>query len=131
MTSSNPRSEPPIILAVDDTPVNLMVLDSILEENFDLRVATSGKDALAIVTDIAPDLILLDVLMPEMDGYETCRHLKQVDAVKDVPVLFVTAVHDSEVHAKCLEVGGSGVIEKPVNRQKLLEKIATCLGLNP
>lgn len=128
MTPPPRQATPPIVLAIDDAPANLMVLGAILGEGFDYRVATSGLEALRSVGDILPDVILLDVEMPGIDGYETCRRLKQMEAVKNVPVIFVTASIGQEGHANCLEVGGAGVIEKPVNRKKLLEMVSMCLA---
>ena len=83
--------EKPVVLAVDDTPENLDVVKGVLASEYSVRAATSGKMALKIVEKQVPDLILLDIMMPEIDGYEVCRRLKADPATRDIPVIFVTA----------------------------------------
>ncbi|MBT9496801.1 MAG: response regulator, partial [Zoogloea sp.] len=84
------------ILAIDDTPANLLTLGAALSEEFDVQIATSGAQGLALAAEMPPDLILLDVMMPGMDGFETCRRLKADTRLKDIPVIFVTALNDIE-----------------------------------
>src|SRR6476619_1260793 len=84
--------EQKLILVVDDTPVNISVITGALKDTYRTKVATSGAKALSIAgADEKPDLILLDVMMPEMDGYEVCRRLKADPATMDIPVIFLTA----------------------------------------
>ncbi|MCA1992660.1 MAG: response regulator, partial [Coleofasciculus sp. S288] len=88
-------SEKALILVIDDTFANLkLVSDFLRKAGFDVLVAKSGYQALKTLEKSSPDLILLDVLMPEMDGFETCRRLKLADKTKDIPVIFMTAVVD-------------------------------------
>ena len=105
----------PKILAIDDTPANLMVLASGLSNDFLFQLATSGASGLAMAESSPPDLVLLDIMMPEMDGFETCRRFKQHPKLKDIPIVFVTALSDtgSEVHG--LNLGVVDYLHKPVN----------------
>src|SRR5215831_3982112 len=85
------------ILVVDDTPANILALSATLKEKgYQISVATSGKQALEVVQRVRPDLVLLDVMMPEMDGFETCRRLKASAATGDIPVIFLTARTETE-----------------------------------
>jgi CheY-like chemotaxis protein len=82
--SSNRR----VVLIVDDTPTNVAVIAGVLKDSFRTKVATNGEKALAIAAAEKPDLILLDVMMPGMDGYEVCRRLKDIPATRDIPIIF-------------------------------------------
>jgi len=112
MKSDGPR---PIILIIDDTPANLMVLGSALEGELDLRVATSGAEGLRLAAELRPELILLDIMMPEMDGFEVCRRLKAEPLLQGIPVIFVTAMSESEAEADGLALGAADYLTKPVN----------------
>ena len=84
-----------LVLIVDDTPTNVAVVSGVLKDSFRTKVATNGEKALAIATGAEkPDLILLDVTMPGMDGYEVCRRLKDIPATRDIPIIFLTAKTD-------------------------------------
>jgi signal transduction histidine kinase len=113
----------PRILAIDDTPANLHTLGNALEGEFELCVATSGAQGLALAAESPPDLILLDVMMPEIDGYETCRALKADPRLRDIPVVFVTALGEAQSEAAGLALGAADYIVKPFNveitRQRL------------
>jgi diguanylate cyclase (GGDEF)-like protein len=113
-TMPNPDDHP-MILIVDDTPTNIQVLAEALRADYRVKVATSGKAALAIAgnPDTRPDLILLDVMMPEMDGYEVCRRLKQAPATQGIPVIFVTARSDVADEELGLNLGAMDYIAKP------------------
>jgi len=103
------------ILIVDDIPANIDVLTEILHEEYELMAAVNGKRALDIAENNKPDLILLDVMMPEMDGFEVCRILKKSQSTKDIPVIFVTA-SNKEIDEKLgLELGAVDFLRKPVN----------------
>ncbi|MDM8521800.1 response regulator [Desulfococcaceae bacterium HSG8] len=120
------------ILIVDDTPANIRVLVEILTEEYDISVATNGPEALEIAmskTDLygAPDLILLDIMMPEMDGYEVCKILRRDPGTKDIPVVFVTANTDDATLQEAFEAGGTDYVRKPVNRIELLARIKSAL----
>ncbi|MBF0550365.1 MAG: SpoIIE family protein phosphatase [Deltaproteobacteria bacterium] len=103
------------ILAVDDTEVNLDLLVETLGDLYEVIVAVNGFDALEIVASAPPDLILLDIMMPGMDGYEVCRRLKADDRSRDIPVIFITAMGESEDEAKGLELGAIDYLTKPIN----------------
>lgn len=91
----------PIILVVDDTPDNLKVMSGLLKDLYRVKIANGGEKALAIaVSETQPDLILLDIMMPDMDGHEVCRRLKSDERTRDIPVIFLTAkseVEDEEI----------------------------------
>jgi sigma-B regulation protein RsbU (phosphoserine phosphatase) len=102
------------VLVVDDAPANLQIVNSILKDDYKIRVATSGAKALVLVkVKPLPDLILLDVMMPEMDGYEVCGILKATPEARDIPVIFLTGKTDVDDETKGFEVGAVDYIHKP------------------
>ena len=103
------------ILAIDDTPLNLVALGGALEVEFDLQIATSGESGIALATQNPPDLILLDVMMPDVDGFETCRRLKADPKLGQIPVIFLTALNDTESESTGLTLGAADYITKPIN----------------
>jgi signal transduction histidine kinase len=105
----------PNILAIDDTPVNLLTLGTVLANDYELQVATSGAQGLALAAASPPDLVLLDIMMPEMDGYEVCRRLKASEALRDIPVIFITAMSDAEAETAGLSLGAADYLTKPIN----------------
>ena len=112
------------VLAIDDTPANLEVLLKLLEaQGFDVRVATSGEEALECVPQANPDIILLDVTMPGIDGYETCRRLKAMPDLEEVPVIFLTARTDLEGIVTGFEAGGADYVTKPFQQEELLARL--------
>ncbi len=118
------------ILIVDDTPANLRVIVDFLEEcRFNIRIARSGESALQRVAYDQPDIILLDVLMPGMDGFETCRRLKADQATRDIPVIFMTALTDPADKVKGFEVGAVDYVSKPLHQEEVLARISTHLSL--
>lgn len=119
----------PLILAVDDNPVNLIVLEGILEQDYRLVQANSGSEALQAVKDQDVDLILLDIAMPEMDGYEVCRRLKQDAATHGIPVIFLTAAESRGHELVGLSVGAIDYLPKPVEEQILLARVRNHLAL--
>jgi two-component system, sensor histidine kinase and response regulator len=115
---------------VDDILRNLQVIGNILEEEgYEISVATSGKEAIEMIEEDIPDLILLDVMMPEMNGFEVCKYLKGMEKVKDVPVIFLTAKTETEDIIKGFELGGVDYISKPFKKEELLVRIKTHLQL--
>jgi CheY-like chemotaxis protein len=119
-------AEKPTILVVDDTPENLLLISDLLRKDYKVKVANNGTRALAIAqADIPPSLILLDIMMPDMDGYEVCRILKSSPATRDIPVVFLSAKTGDE--QKVLEMGGVGYLTKPVKSVLLMESIKTHL----
>ena len=115
------------ILVVDDTPANLSLLSSLLSPRWRVRLAPSGAKALELVRRQAPDLIVLDVMMPELDGYEVCRRLKADPATRDIPVLFLTALSQPEDETRGFECGGADFIHKPFNPATVMSRVATQL----
>jgi len=107
------------ILIVDDVPTNIKALIEVLKDsNDEILVATSGAAALEIAASDPPDLILLDIMIPEMDGYEVCTKLKENPAIPKIPVIFVTARGDEECETKGLKHGAVDYIIKPISLQK-------------
>ncbi|MCP4111115.1 MAG: hybrid sensor histidine kinase/response regulator [Desulfobacteraceae bacterium] len=118
------------ILIVDDTPKNIQVLGTILkQEGYQINVARSGIQALEMVDKLPPDLILLDVMMPEMDGFETCKRLKSSSLSEDIPIIFLTARTETEDIIKGFELGAIDYITKPFNATELLVRVRTHLDL--
>ena len=123
-------SDRKLVLIVDDTPTNVSVVSGVLKDNFRTKVATNGEKALAIATGPEkPDLILLDVMMPGMDGYEVCRRLKADPKTSDIPVIFLTAKTDSIDEEKGFEVGAVDYIHKPFSSPIVLARVKTQLAL--
>jgi diguanylate cyclase (GGDEF)-like protein len=119
----------PGILAIDDTPANLLTLGAMLSGEFDLQMATSGVQGLELARAAPPDLILLDVTMPEMDGYETCQRLKADPLTRDVPIIFVTALAGAEQESRGLELGAVDYITKPLNPVIVRARVRTHITL--
>ncbi len=118
------------ILVVDDNPENIDVLVGALGEGYQLRVALSGEKALQIAQrQPLPDIMLLDVMMPGMDGYELCRRLKQDPLTQRIPVMFITARNSSEDEVKGLEAGAVDFISKPINPRIVKARVAAQLAL--
>ena len=112
------------ILIVDDNSDNIELMSQILEDDYSLITANSGKSCIELALSEQPNLILLDVNMPEMDGYETMRFLKKNDATKNIPVIFVSAYYtDSERIVKGLEQGAFDYLTKPVDENIVLAKV--------
>lgn len=119
------------IMVVDDIPNNLDVLCPLLEEaGYRLFVANNGKAALELANKLRPDLILLDVMMPDMNGYEVCQHLKSEDATRHIPVIFLTAQNDVKSLVTGFDVGGVDYVCKPFQKAELLVRIETHLTLS-
>ncbi|MBK6908732.1 MAG: response regulator [Rhodocyclaceae bacterium] len=120
---------PPTILAVDDTPDNLHLLAELLQPEFRIKVANSGERALQIVAASPPDLILLDIMMPGMSGYEVCAALKANPASCDIPIIFVTAMSEIESEAAGLELGAVDYLTKPISPSILLARVRNHLRM--
>jgi serine phosphatase RsbU (regulator of sigma subunit) len=117
----------PQILAIDDTPGNLQALGAALDIDFDLQIGTSGATGLLLAKQFLPDLILLDVMMPDMDGFETCRRLKADPELQHIPVIFLTALSDSASETTGLTLGAQDYITKPVNVETARQRIRNLL----
>lgn len=118
------------ILVVDDTPANLALMDTLLRDTYKVKVANSGERALEIAqSDTPPDLILLDILMPGLDGYEVCRRLKANEATKDIPIIFITAMADVENESMGFALGAVDYISKPFNKTVVKARIRVHMQL--
>jgi putative two-component system response regulator len=121
----------PTILAIDDTPENLGLLETILEqEDYEVLIATSGEDGYKIAQNQLPDLILLDIMMPGWGGFETARRIIADSELKQIPILFLSALDDVESKVKALKAGGVDFVSKPFQRQELLARIKTHIELS-
>ena len=118
------------ILIVDDTPENLAVLTQVLRgEGYEVLSVLSGKRALQAARREAPDMVLLDIQMPEMDGYETCRRFKADEALATIPIIFISAATDAEVKVRAFTNGGVDFVSKPFEHQEVLARVRTHLAL--
>ena len=130
MVGSKRQLSKDVILVVDDTPTNLRVLSEALANGgFEIAVATTGESAIRQVQHNPPDLILLDVQMPGMDGFETCRYLKANPITQDIPVIFMTALSETESKVKGLSVGAVDYITKPFQQDEVLARVSVHLKL--
>lgn len=118
------------LLIVDDTPENIDVLRGILKQDYKIKVASNGEKALKIAqSESAPDLILLDIMMPDMDGYEVCQRLKANYATANIPVIFVTAKGETADESLGFDIGAVDYITKPVSPPLVLRRVRTQLAL--
>lgn len=117
------------ILAIDDTPANIDVVKGVLSDSYFIQAATNVKVALKIIEKKKPDLILLDIMMPEMDGYEVCQLLKNDNKTEDIPIIFLTSKSEIEDEAKGFALGAVDYITKPISPAILKERVKTHLEL--
>jgi len=119
----------PRLLVVDDQPLNIRTLYQVFAADHQVLMATSGARALELCASQPPDLVLLDVVMPDMDGYEVCRRLKTEEAIRDIPVIFVTAHNEEAAEALGLDAGAVDFISKPINPGIVRARVRTHLTL--
>lgn len=117
------------ILVVDDEANNRKLLQQILQDNYQVAFAVDGKQALNVVKKVKPDLILLDIMMPEMDGYEACKKLKSDNETFKIPIIFISAMNETEDEAYGFEVGCVDYITKPISKSIVMARVATHLAL--
>ena len=118
------------ILVVDDTPDNLSLMSGLLKDDYKVKVANNGEKALKIAqSENPPDLILLDIMMPEMDGYQVCRHLKSEPSTREIPVIFLTAKAEVEDEKKGLEMGAVDYITKPISPPIVMARVKSHLTI--
>jgi signal transduction histidine kinase len=130
MSNAQHTSQEIHILIVDDKPNNLRLLSRmLLDRAYHIHSATSGAEALVLAQDIFPDLILLDIMMPQMDGYEVCKHLKADPKTRDIPVIFLSALDQTEDKVNAFKVGGIDYITKPFKLQEVIVRVQTHLAL--
>ncbi len=115
------------ILVVDDESLNIQIVSEILKETYNIKVAFDGQKALNIVEKIDIDLILLDINMPKMDGYEVAKKLKENPKTSHIPFIFITAKHDQESINKGFKIGAEDYIFKPFNKEELILKASKYL----
>lgn len=119
----------PRLLVVDDRPINIQALYQAFSADHQVLMATDGEQALALCANQQPDLVLLDVMMPGMDGHEVCRRLKADPATRDIPIIFVTAHSDEAAETLGLELGAADFISKPINPKIVRARVRTHLTL--
>lgn len=116
----------PTVLVVDDHPEHLKALFTELQHNgYSLLIAQNGTETLELLTLVQPDVILLDVKLPDMDGFEICRRLKQIDMVREIPVIFTTAINELADKLEGFKAGGADYITKPFQLEEVLARIST------
>lgn len=123
-------SDKPVILVVDDQTTVVRVLGRMLSEDYVVHAATSGQRALEIAEEQVPDLILLDMVMPEMSGIEVCQILKQNDRTQHIPVIFVTSMDDRHNEARGFKAGAADYISKPCSPEIVHARVAVHLAIN-
>jgi len=124
------RDENDTILVIDDNPDNLRLLSRILQEHhYQVRVAPNGERALATIRKEAPGLVLLDIMMPGMDGFEVCRRLKEDPATAGIPIIFLTALNETSDKVKAFSLGGVDYITKPFQSEEVAARVKTHLTL--
>lgn len=122
---------PSRILVIEDEPANIQTLSTLLKERgYNINIATNGRQGLQVLERIRPDLILLDIMMPEMDGFETCRRIKASTAWREIPIIFLTAKADTADIVRGFELGAVDYVAKPFNAHELLARVNTHLTLN-
>ena len=121
------HSRRPMLLAIDDGPVNLMLLKAIFERDCDVYTADSGATGLALAAQLKPDAILLDVMMPEMDGFETCQRIKADPSLQSIPVVFITSQNDTDSETRGLALGAADYLTKPLKASVARLRVANLL----
>jgi signal transduction histidine kinase len=120
----------PLVLIIDDSLVNLMLLHNVLEQHdFRVIIAETGEQGLLLAKESMPDLILLDIIMPGWDGYETCQQIKKEAQLSQIPILFLSALGDTDNKVQALQVGGVDYVSKPFQKEELLARVKTHVEL--
>ncbi len=122
------NSEQPLILVVDDSTTNVVLLEAILDEKgYRIETALNAKEAYAIIDKQSPDLILLDLLMPKISGFDFLAQIRSNETTKNTPVIIVSALTDEENISRIMEMGAIDFIKKPIDLQYLVEKVESVL----
>jgi CheY-like chemotaxis protein len=120
----------PLVLVVDDSNTNVVLLEAILnDKGYEIETALNAKEAFAIMEAKIPDLILLDLLMPKINGYDFLQQVKGNERTKDIPVIIVSAVTETENIRKTIDMGAVDFIKKPIDIQDLIEKVSKTLSI--
>ena len=122
--------EQPSILVIDDTPGNLSLLNQLLREHYRVRLANSGPRGLELAAMAPPDLILLDIMMPDMDGHMVLAELRKNPLTRDIPVIFVTAMNDPEEEERGISEGAADFVTKPVKPAVLIARVRAQIELS-
>jgi PleD family two-component response regulator len=117
------------ILIVDDTPTNIQILNETLEKDHKIFFALNGSEALKKVESLQPDLILLDIMMPVMDGFDVCRKLKEHELYKNIPIIFITALDQPDEESRGLRLGAADYVTKPFNPDIVMLRVRNHLEL--
>ena len=130
MVDDNTPTRPPVILVADDEPVNRSLIERRLErDGYVVLTAQNGRRAVDVALASTPDLIILDVMMPEMDGLEACRLIKENEGTRDIPIIFLSARDETEVKVSGLNLGANDYISKPFKAEELLARVEVALRL--
>jgi len=120
----------PLVLVVDDSNTNVVLLEAILnDKGYEIETALNAKEAFAIMEVKVPDLILLDLLMPKINGYDFLQQVKENEKTRDIPVIIVSAVTEAENIRKTFDMGAVDFIKKPIDIQDLIEKVSKTLNI--
>ncbi len=117
------------ILIIDDSKANRLVLSNVLSEKYTVKTAENGEDGISCAKSFTPDLILLDIVMPGIDGYSVCKELKKDEVLKEIPIIFLTSQDDTNDIVKAYEIGGADYVLKPYNFLELELRIKTQINL--
>ncbi len=126
---NNHQIHKPSVLIIDDNITNIEVLAAALSEDYEISFATSGSEGIELAVKYQPDLILLDIMMPSMDGFETCRYLRDRDLLRDIPIIFISALEDVSDKVKAFQVGGNDYVTKPFQPEEVKSRVATHTAL--
>jgi two-component system sensor histidine kinase/response regulator len=130
MVGSKSEHKRPTVLVVDDTPFNLKMVAGLLQDQYQIKVSANGQRAIAVCQTAAPDLVLLDVMMPEIDGFEVCRRLKADPRTAHVPIIFLTAIGDADKIAEGFELGAVDYVTKPIEPVILKARVAAAIRIS-
>ena len=122
---------PPLILVVDDNPAALEILAARLSAGgYQVLTASDGEEGLTLARKVLPDLVLLDIMMPGIDGFEVCRRLKSDPSTEDIPVIFLSALGDTEDKVRGLQLGALDYVSKPFKREEVIARVDTHLTIH-